>query len=573
MLRIAENTALHLQPVLWAERQSHVVGRLVPRCKVLHLVRGRCLTLAWFQSLPSWRCYVNLQRLGEAANPGPPVQWRLHVRNIVSAYTHQAEIEHTPYDSEVWSETSATKTTLDSMRTIARKVKSFLATSSPAGSRMLKDETITGRGHATGSLGFSKNRTKSLHGIWPDVIFQTGRISDALVDVGSFQLRIIGVYGYNSSIPNSIGLNEVLFDEVFRQASACSIPTGIAGDYNFDLAPSPVWHHYSALGFIDVAKQYAALANRIPEPTYRGRSRLDYVVCSPGALKFVDDFQHDSKGYTDHATLTVTFSLPVILPRQLVWHMQTDLASCPAVLAKVSDVPVNESLMSKFQQHVMQGNTNEAFKDFVHAFEHSADQACIASGMGNLPAKYKGRGKGSLKQTWPRKFVVSVDGGTLTDQCCFKARRDVVQKLRELVHGYEKTSMFGAVQRHLWLRICRATCFPRSFMHWLLDSNIVHAVPQKPSLQWFQNTLHDVLHEEKHWSQVVQNRQRRAAKIFRDEDWAAGGRWHASKLKPPRGGYFGILGTKYCLACLAFEDFQAVSCCVPSLIPMLCQTW
>ena len=79
--------------------------------------------------------------------------------------------------------------------------------------------------------------------------------------------------------------------------------------------------------------------------------------------------------------------------------------------------------------------------------------------------KYKGRGKGSLKQTSPKKFVISVDGGTLTDQCCFKARRVVVQKFFELVYGYEITGVFGAVQRNLWLRICKATCFPRSFMH------------------------------------------------------------------------------------------------------------
>ena len=31
----------------------------------------------------------------------------------------------------------------------------------------------------------------------------------------------------------------------------------------------------------------------------------------------------------------------------------------------------------------------------------------------------------------------------------------------------------------------------------------------------------------------MQSRQRRPAKIFRDEDWAAEGKWHASKLKPP----------------------------------------
>ena len=45
----------------------------------------------------------------------------------------------------------------------------------------------------------------------------------------------MAVYGYNSTIPNSLGLNHVLFEEVFRQASAYPLPTLIAGDFNFQL--------------------------------------------------------------------------------------------------------------------------------------------------------------------------------------------------------------------------------------------------------------------------------------------------------------------------------------------------
>ena len=194
------------------------------------------------------------------------------------------ELNTEPFDCTVWSETSATQFTLDSICTKARLAKAYLATSTAAGSRMLKGATVTGRGHAVGSLVYSKCKARSLHKLWPDVVFQSGRVSDALITVDSFQLRVIGVYGYNSSITNADGLNEVLFEEIFRQAASFSLPTVIAGDFNFDLQLSPTWQHYSQLGYVDVGKHSSALAHTEPEPTYRGQSRLDYVVCN--ALAF-----------------------------------------------------------------------------------------------------------------------------------------------------------------------------------------------------------------------------------------------------------------------------------------------
>ena len=153
--------------------------------------------------LVHWKPYFHAQRVGEASHPGPGVPWSLHVRNVVSGHKHMHELKTEPFDCTVWSETSATQFTLDSIRTKARLVKAYLATSTAAGSRMLKGATVTRRGHAFGSLVYSKCKARSLHKLWPDVVFQSGRVSDALITVGSFQLRVIGVYGYNSSITNA----------------------------------------------------------------------------------------------------------------------------------------------------------------------------------------------------------------------------------------------------------------------------------------------------------------------------------------------------------------------------------
>ena len=278
----------------------------------------------------------------EASHPVPGVPWSLHVRNVVSAHTHMHELNTEPFDCTVWSETSATQFTLDSIRTKARLAKAYLATSTAAGSRMLKGATATGRGHAVGSLIYSKCKARSLHKLWPDVVFQSGRVSDALITVGSFQLRVIGVYGYNSSIANADGVNEILFEEIFRHAASFSLPTVIAGDFNFDLQLSVTWQHYSQLGYVDVGKHSSALARTEPEPTYRGQSRLDYVVCNALAFQHVQTFCLDPKGYTDHATLTVQFLLPTSVPCKMVWDVPTDLASCPRILEKLSDAPLHE---------------------------------------------------------------------------------------------------------------------------------------------------------------------------------------------------------------------------------------
>ena len=102
--------------------------------------------------LVHWKPYFHAQRVGEASHPGPGVPWSLLVRNVVSAHTHMHELNTEPFDCTVWSETSATQFTLDSIRTKARLAKAYLATSTAAGSRMLKGATVTGRGHAVGSL-------------------------------------------------------------------------------------------------------------------------------------------------------------------------------------------------------------------------------------------------------------------------------------------------------------------------------------------------------------------------------------------------------------------------------------
>ena len=124
---------------------------------------------------------------------------------------------------------------------------------------------------------------RDLRGLWPAAVFDTGRVSDALISCGQLQIRVIGIYGYHSALPNSMGLNEILLDEAFRQVQAHNLPTILAGDFNVELGQLSCWEVHSNLGLRDLGVKFATLAGAAPENTYRGISRIDYCVVNQAA--------------------------------------------------------------------------------------------------------------------------------------------------------------------------------------------------------------------------------------------------------------------------------------------------
>ena len=54
-----------------------------------------------------------------------------------------------------------------------------------ANSKKVMGEISSGRGFATGTMIFTKNKLADLSGLWPHAVFQTGHVADALLSVGS----------------------------------------------------------------------------------------------------------------------------------------------------------------------------------------------------------------------------------------------------------------------------------------------------------------------------------------------------------------------------------------------------
>ena len=193
----------------------------------------------------------------------------------------------------------------------ARSVRSYLVHSDTGGPSGKGVQAKGGHSPAFGSLVCSRSHAKSLQAIWDAAVWKSCRVADALVQLNEGQV-VVAVYGFRSGIPKSLELNEALLHEVFATVSCMHLPTLVVGDLNCDISQVGAWHKASDVGFVDVASRSASIGNVQPENTYRGESRLDYLLCNTLAWKALKSFEVDPAGFTDHAILNACFDWSVI---------------------------------------------------------------------------------------------------------------------------------------------------------------------------------------------------------------------------------------------------------------------
>ena len=487
--------------------------------------------------------------VGQASNPGP---WSLQLRNIVSASKHVEDFS-VQADCHVWSETSATTAALNKVLKKSRKLGLSLVSSAPAPTRS-KSAGLVGRPNATGALCMSQARATSLASHWEGPLFSSGRIADALLQLSGIQVRVISVYGYHSGIKDSIPKNDVLLGKILHRADSFDVPVIIAGDLNCDINELQSWHSEVARGFVDVAVRQAALWQTEPEPTYKGSSRLDYVLCSRSAATAFQNLLVDPNGYTDHATLVAQFaweSCKQPVPR---WLFPRALDSFPRVLQKVSTLQTAEKLADAFHSAISAGDTAAALEAFAKSFEDKADRAYRELYQVPLPANLRGRTKGKLSRTAPVPItpLPQYDSACEGNKVYFfdKVRRWLLELQSLLSRNLDQPK-----QATLWKRITQCPGFVPSFPEWLLQHDVVLMVPLAlPDLAWLDRVI-QALDFECNLLNKLQAKER-TANIVRMMrlDWSKGGRLHSEAVKAVP------LGTLDSLMVVEYRPFRLLRC-------------
>ena len=463
--------------------------------------------------------------VGQAANPGP---WSLQVQNIVSADKH---VDDCSFQQQciVWSETTANEFTQQRVQRRARLCKASAVFSAPIPPRRATGKG--GRVQASGTMVFAKTPMQCLSKSWDAAFFSSARVADAVLHIGVQQIRVIAVYGYHSGNQDSLQKNEHLFSHVFARASQFHLPTIIAGGFNCDISMLSAWTKAQALGYVDVAARQAAMNHSQPDSTYRGTSRLDYVVCNALAARAFQTLLVDPRGFTDHAVLDAVFQWDITLPSIPSWKMPFDFGKYHALHDLVKQTAPDENRVAAVRTALEQGSLDVAVQAFSRAFEEKIAQIHHEHLGRPLHQGFFGRLQGKLIQRRPQQVFVSVETGACTDRAQIKLRLRTLQWVRELLHWLIRDPD-SARTKQAWLRVLNAKGFPPNFATWLLENDIVHQVPLSvPSLEWVQHVMDQLQACAKHWDSLVQQQKRQSlATVFKD-DWKQGGSLHAKLIK------------------------------------------
>ena len=466
--------------------------------------------------------------MGQAANPGP---WTMQIQNIVSASKHLDEYQ-SQHDCTVWTETCANKFTQERVHRHARKCQAAVTFSAPAPLRR-NNTGKGGRAEAVGSLIFAKTPTQPFTDTWDAAVFSSARVTDALLHLQGQQIRVIAVYGFHSGLSDHVPHNDRLLSHVFARASDFHVPTIIAGDLNCELSALPVWTKAQAAGYVDLACRQAAIQSTEPDMTFRGNSRLDYIVGNHSAARAFRSLSVDPKGFTDHAVITAGFDWGLVQQKPPIWHMPFDIGKCQALLQPVKATPPQSAHAQSFRDAAQAGSVDHAAQIFSSAFEQKAQRVHASLLRQPLKQAFLGRLQGKIFQREPQKLVVSQATRQVSDRVRIQQRLKVLDLIRELLRLLQRDPL--AVRRQqLWLHILKSKGFSPDFASWLMDNDIVSSVPLSvPEVAWLEDVVHQLSVHAKHWDNVRQQQRERSVSAVFAQDWNKGGKLHAQILKDP----------------------------------------
>ena len=364
-------------------------------------------------------------------------------------------------------------------------------------------------------------------------IFASARITDALLHLQGQQIRVIAVYGFHSGLPDHMSQNDRLLSHVFARASDFHVPTIIAGDFNCELSALPAWSKARAVGYVDLACRQASVLNTDPDMTFKGVSRLDYVVANPFAARAFRSMQVDPKGFTDHAVITAFFEWDSLHHNPPIWNMPFDIGKCQAITEPFKHTPPLQDHVQWFQEALQYGALDHAAGIFSKAFERKAQQVHAKVVHQPLRQAFLGRLQGKFIRREPQRVIVSQATQLVSDRVQIQQRLKTLDKIREL-HRLLQRNPESARRQQLWLQILKSKGFVPDFPSWLMDNDLVPLVPLTvPDTEWLHELVKQMAEHAKHWDVVRQRQKQQSISAMFSQDWAKGGKLHAQILKDP----------------------------------------
>ena len=303
-------------------------------------------------------------RTAEASHPGPA--WSLGTLNVASLSRHN-EVVVLPLHAPLTLVIKETCLTPDSFSLVRGKAtfanRNFVASclNQPRKSALRKDSILRGQSGGVAVSSDAPCRRSSMQ--MPMESWLSTRLVECIIPVGhNISARVIGICGHCGTYESpSImdGLLNPLLDHVL-------VSCFVVGGFNCPLEELSFWPTLKALGWKDAnSLAYDLFATPI-RPTWKGKTRIDFVLIPPQFVGLFTYFHHTDDAVSDHSFIAAEFKLPDSAHKLLNWRPCKDIQSLGQDLCKV----MVEQPRSLFAD----GKMDEAMQEFTHKFEQSAKE-------------------------------------------------------------------------------------------------------------------------------------------------------------------------------------------------------
>ena len=437
-------------------------------------------------------------RVGEADNPGP---LQIGSFNPGQIFNHESAVVE--WGDGIWtaSETSHTLPAMCASRaTFCRNginswwSKPVSPHSSNAGSF---------RGKASGTAIFTQYHLQPYPCEQPDDVFQTSRLTEALVDIGEgLKIYVASLYGptHNRTLQDPWALLYKIFGCACDHATAYQGPAVITGDLNANLQDIELWKVMEAKGWHDAALHFSIKTGFPPQATCRGNSRKTFILINTVMLQalesceVVEDFSFDA-----HPLLLAKFDLCAIKRNRSVWSIPitTDHLLFDDELLRQNDVLVTNARGPKFQEALNNGDSDAVYRQFNLAFEDIFAKSCVDVVGNNVPFPPGCRGRGRMK-LWKTKppvapcipkarhgdFDVSVNQPSMSIRRRTRQVRRIHCLVGQLEASQKRGSQISVDSVNLWSSILSAPGYHRGFKQWILDELGTFVPLECPGVQY-----------------------------------------------------------------------------------------
>ena len=497
------------------------------------------------------------QRLGEAANPGPPAALDstmmsftgLNVQSL-NALIDDGRFLSGHSDVTIFTETAATAFVQQKATKLAQASGRHLCCSNMVSKRIFADgrDCVT-KGQASGSAILSKAPLRSLRTPWSDANWASCRVVDTFLVTTCGLIYVAGIYGYHQGFPEADLLNEDLMREVAQRASMVSGPALIIGDLNTDIDSLLAWQLMKDEGWEDAAIWQQRCDGLPLARTFKEESRIDYILVNQQALGAMRSFRVSAQPETDHNSVTAVFDWAILPQWTTGFRMPLEVASLDIGPHELQHAALPPEAEAQLNQALTAEDPQWAWDAFVKTYEAAVADALEAKTGRRPPRPFFARGMGSFRRQCAQEILppnarrgefqpTGDETNLLLRQRIRQIRRIFTYvKQVEARDRLEQTSIewrrAEAASKATWRAILTSSGFGRSFQQWWLDQCRDEFPCHPPTARLAEAMYHVLRHEEMHWRKVAQSHRRTTVSTVFHDDWKKGGAKHFSAIKPP----------------------------------------